>query len=335
MLRRLLNSIIIILVLGALILAGMIGFGGPTPPPVNTGLAKRDSEIAARLTDLPARESFAARDGTALSFRRYPGAAGGGVVVLVHGSSGSNAATHSLAKSMSQAGMTVLAIDVRGHGASGPHGDIGYAGQLDDDMSDLAMMIRQRFLKERRLLAGHSSGGGFVLQLAGSARGCAFDEYLSLSPYLNFRSPANRPDAGWASPGIPRMIALTILNRIGITAFDNLPVVTFAIAADAPNRTSSYSWRLQRGFGLDVARWEQEIKSIDRPTRVMIGASDELFVGDMYPGIFAALQPHIGVSVVPGVDHMGMVLDEGAIAQVTSTARAMLNETAQSPCLAD
>ncbi|MEQ1756426.1 MAG: alpha/beta fold hydrolase [Micropepsaceae bacterium] len=335
MLGKLLNSVVVVTLLGAMLLAGMIAFGGPVTPPVNSGLSKRDAEIGTRLSDQPAQESFKARDGAALSFRRYPGAAGGGVVVLVHGSSGSNAATHSLAKSMSLAGMTVLAIDVRGHGGSGPHGDIAYASQLDDDMSDLATMISQRFPKERRLLAGHSSGGGFVLHIAGGARSCAFEGYLSLSPYLNYQSPANRPDAGWASPGVPRMIALAILNRIGITAFDNLPVVAFAIAADAANRTPTYSWRLQRGFGLDMVRWEDEIKSIDHPTRVMIGAADELFVGSMYPGVFAALQPHIGVSVLPGVDHMGMILDEGAIAQATSAARAMLNEATQTPCLAD
>jgi pimeloyl-ACP methyl ester carboxylesterase len=318
--------------MGALVLALMIAFGGPAVPPINEGLAKRDADIAARLSDQPARESLVARDGVPLSFRRYDGTPGGGVVVLVHGSSGSNGATHSLAKSMSGAGMTVLAIDVRGHGASGAHGDIAYAGQLDDDMADFATMLSQRFPQERRLLAGHSSGGGFILHIAASARSCGFDDYLALSPHLNYRSPANRPDAGWAFPGVPRIIALSILNRIGITAFDNLPVVAFAVAADAPNRTATYSWRLQRGFGLDLARWESEISSINRPTRVMIGASDELFYGDRYPGVFSALQPRISVSVLPGVDHMGMVLDDNAIAQVTDAARAMLAAPAQAPC---
>jgi pimeloyl-ACP methyl ester carboxylesterase len=312
----------------------MIAFGGPAVPPINEGLAKRDADIAARLSDQPARDSLAARDGVPLSFRRYEGTPGGGVVVLVHGSSGSNSATHSLAKSMSGAGMTVFAIDVRGHGASGAHGDIAYAGQLDDDMSDLATMLSQRYPHERRLLAGHSSGGGFILHIAASARSCAFDDYLALSPYLNYRSPANRADAGWALPGVPRIIALSILNRVGITAFDHLPVVAFAIAADAPNRTATYSWRLQRGFGLDLSRWESEISSINRPTRVMIGAADELFFGDQYPKVFAALQPRISVSVLAGVDHMGMVLDANAVTQVTEAARDMLAAPPQAPCAA-
>lgn len=332
MLRRMINGLVLVAVLGALVIAGMIAFGGPQPPPVNVGLAKRDTEIEARIAERPASESFTARDGSALSFRRYPGAPGGGVAVLVHGSSGSNAAVHSLAKALSSAGLTALAIDVRGHGASGPHGDIAYVGQLDDDMSDLAKMIAQNFPKERRLLIGHSSGGGFVLRIAGSPRGCAFDGYLSLSPYLNYSSPSNRPDAGWASAGVPRMIALSILNRIGIAWFDNLPVVAFALEANAPNRTATYSWRLQRNFGLDLVRWQDEIRSIDRPTRVMIGASDELFQADMYARIFADLQPSIKVTVLSGVDHMGMVLDEAAIGAVAETARAMLQEAAPPAC---
>ena len=335
MLRRLITGLVVVAVLGALVLAGMIAFGGPVTPPVNAGLAKRDTDIAARLADQPASETFKARDGAALAFRRYPGTAGGGVAVLVHGSSGSNAAVHSLAKAFSAAGITALAIDARGHGASGPHGDIAYVGQLDDDMSDLAKVVAQQFPKERRLLVGHSSGGGFVLRIAGSPRGCAFDGYLALSPYLNYAAPSNRPDAGWAAAGVPRMIALSIADRIGITGFDNLPVVAFALEANAPNRTATYSWRLQRNFGLDLVRWQDEIKSIDRPTRVMIGASDELFDASMYMQIFAGLQPLVKVSVVPNTDHMGIVLDESAIAEVTATARQMLQEPAPPACLAD
>lgn len=44
-----------------------------------------------------------------------------------------------------------------------------------------------------------------------------------------------------------------------------------------------------------MATWEQEIKSISRPTRVIIAANDELFFGDQYPALFAILQPRIGV----------------------------------------
>ena len=70
--------------------------------------------------------------------------------------------------------------------------------------------------------------------MAGGARQALFDNYLFMAPYTNRRAPTFRPDAGgWVSVGVPRVIALTLLNRIGITAFNHLPVLAFAIN-DAP-----------------------------------------------------------------------------------------------------
>jgi pimeloyl-ACP methyl ester carboxylesterase len=324
MLRRLVLGLATTLVVGSLILICLITFGGPSAPPLNAKLASHDPAIRASLADQPAPETWEARDGASLSFRRYPGAANGGAIVLVHGSSGSNRGSHRLAAALAKAGATVFAVDMRGHGASGPHGDIRYSTQLDDDVADLARVIDQTMPNETRLLIGHSSGGGFILHIAAGKYGCAFDGYLATSPYLNYRSPANRPDGGWANAGVPRIVGLTIANRLGVTAFDGLPTVRFAIPQDMPNRTPFYSFRLMRGFGLDMDEWEREIKSIRRPTRVIIGADDELFFGDRYPALFAKLQPSIGVQVVPGADHMGMTVEDQPIAEVVRTARAML-----------
>ncbi len=334
MVRRVLTSIAITLAAGAVVLGGMIAFGGPSTPPPHPRLSQKDAMIGARLADRPVSESFVARDGARLSYRRYPGAAGGGVAVLVHGSSGSNAAVHTLAKALSAGGVTTIAIDVRGHGESGPHGDIDHVGQLDEDIEDLGGILDAAYPAERRLLVGHSSGGGFVLRIAGGLRACLFDGFLALSPYLNYRSPSNRPDARWAGAGIARIIALSIVNRAGVTAADGLPVLAFAIAPDQPNRTPFYSWRMMRNFGLDLDGWEGEIRAIDRPTRVMIGSDDELFDASQYASIFAGLQPKIALTVTSGVDHMGMILEPGAVAEVASAARAMLSGSGAARCRA-
>jgi pimeloyl-ACP methyl ester carboxylesterase len=332
MLRRFVLGMATILAVGSLILTCLITFGGPSAPPFNAKLASHDPVMRASLADQPAPETFQARDGVSLSFRRYPGAANGGAIVLVHGSSGSNRGSHRLATVLSQAGATVFAVDIRGHGASGPHGDISYAMQLDDDMADLARVLDHTLPNEKRLLIGHSSGGGFILHVAAGKYACAFDGFVATSPYLNYRSPANRPDGGWASAGIPRIVGLTIVNRFGVTAFDGLPTVRFAIPQNLANRTPYYSWRLMRNFGLDMDAWEREIKSIDRPARVLIGANDELFFGDRYPALLAKLQSRIGVQVVPGADHMGMTVEDQPIAEITRTAREMLGAGGAERC---
>ena len=332
MLRRLVLGLATTLAVGSLILTGLITFGGPSAPPFNAKLASHDPAMRANLADQPAPETFQARDGASLSFRRYPGAADGGAIVLVHGSSGSNRGSHRLATALSRAGASVFAVDIRGHGASGPHGDISYATQLDDDMADLVRVLDNTLPNEKRLLIGHSSGGGFILHVAASRYACAFDGFLATSPYLNHRSPANRPDAGWASAGIARIVGLVIVNRLGVTVFDGLPTVRFAIPQTLTNRTPFYSWRLMRNFGLDMEKWEGEIKAINRPTRVIIGAEDELFFGDRYPALFAKLQPRIGVQVVPGADHMGVTVEDKPIAEIVRAARELLGASGAERC---
>lgn len=324
-------TLVVTLVVGGAVVGGMIWLGGPGTPPVNRHLAERDQDIGAGLAGLPDRETFQARDGTALSYRRYPGIAGGGVVVLVHGSSGTNSATHLLAQALAKEGMTAIGVDIRGHGGSGPHGDIAYVGQLDDDMADLAGLLDRQFPGERRLLAGHSSGGGFVLRIAGSDRACKFDGYVALSPYLNYQASTLRPDAGWATAGIARIVGLSIANRFGIHAFEGLPVVNFAITPGSANRTYSYSFRLQEAFGLPQMRWEDRVRAITRPAVVLVGERDELFFADRFAGVFAALNPSIPVRVTPGVDHMGMVLEPAAIAETVTSIRSMLADLGGSP----
>jgi hypothetical protein len=65
---------------------------------------------------------------------------------------------------------------------------------------------------------------------------------------LGVRAPTVKSHA-WAKPFTPRILALLILNRTGIHAFDYLPVIAFAIPAEcAEILTGQYSFRLLRAF---------------------------------------------------------------------------------------
>src|SRR5258707_15023624 len=107
-----------------------------------------------------ARERFQARDGTGLAYRHYPArpAAVGRVAILVHGSSGSSASIHALADALAARGVETFAVDVRGHGASGARGDIGYGGQREDDLADFVAVVRKTNPGAPLGLIGHSAG---------------------------------------------------------------------------------------------------------------------------------------------------------------------------------
>src|ERR1700722_1567812 len=102
------------------------------PPPLASIHA---GAMAIDRSDKPALSRFQARDGTWLAYRLYPAAAGGTnrLAILAHGSSASSDEMHVIARTLAQDGIAAVAVDERGHGASGTRGDIAYVGQLDDD----------------------------------------------------------------------------------------------------------------------------------------------------------------------------------------------------------
>ena len=288
--------------------AGVIAFGTSPPPPPLASLSASAIAIGREVADLPLVLRFTARDGTTLAYRAYP-ASPDRIVIMIHGSSGSSAAVHGFAKALQAAGITVYAPDVRGHGQSGRKGDIEYIGQLEDDLVDLLAALGPTPAGAKRILVGHSSGGGFVLRFAGGPAGERFDSYLLLAPYLNHDAPTARPDAGgWASPYVPRIIALAILGRLGLHWFEGLPVVAFGIPPQemSANRTAFYSFRLWANFA-PHQDWQKDIRDIRRPAMVVAGVNDELFRADQYAPVFKALRQDIAVDLVPNLAHMEIV----------------------------
>src|SRR4051812_38197695 len=198
----------------AAVLAGAIAFGGPANPPPMASVA--DPFKAVRYEDLPALAHFVARDGTKLAFRPYPAQAASpkGSVVLVHGSSGKSRGMHVMAKAFAASGYSAYALDIRGHGDSGEKGTIAYVGQLEDDLEDFVRSVKS---PQPMTLVGFSSGGGFVLRFAGSGRQALFSNYLLLSPFISQDSPTYRRDAGgWVGVGVPRWVAIAVLDGFGL-----------------------------------------------------------------------------------------------------------------------
>ena len=168
------------------------------------------------LSSLPAIERFQGRDGTWLGFRHYGagGAPTGRVAIVIHGSSGSSGGTiHALSQALAAHGVETFAVDMRGHGTSGTRGDIGYVGQLEDDLADFVAVLRKTVPSAPLTLVGHSSGGGFGLRVAGSPIQNLFERFVLLAPYLGYDAPSTRPSSGgWARADIPRIIGLLALR---------------------------------------------------------------------------------------------------------------------------
>ena len=313
---RIVASADTVLGLGALVLGIMLAVPVRPPPEL---MSIRASAQAIDRSNLPELQRFQARDGTVLAYRAYvpAGAAVGRVAILIHGSSGNGTSMNVIGKALAGAGVAAIAPDMRGHGFSGTRGDIAYLGQLDDDLADLVAHLRATYAAQPVTLVGHSSGGGFALRIAAGPLGDLFDRYVLLAPYLGPFSPTSRPSTGaarWAEPDVPRILALTLLRRIGLACCESLPALAFAAAPGAELRqTTRYSYRLLTNFGpgLDTAPLFAKAR---RPIAVITGARDELMDAGRYAELVEAPGRRARSIVIPEVDHMTVVADPRAIA---------------------
>jgi pimeloyl-ACP methyl ester carboxylesterase len=301
----------------ALALAAMIATPLVAPPELHSISAVRGT---VDMSTLPAVERFQARDGTALGFRHYPaiGPSTGRAAIVIHGSSGSSAnSIHALSWSLAQHGVESYALDIRGHGTSGTRGDIGYVGQLEDDLADFVAVVRKTTPVAPLTLIGHSAGGGFALRVAGSAIQNLFARTVLLAPYLGYNAPTNQPNSGgWANADIPRVIALMILRQLGIGCCDALPVVAFAVPPDsAKSLVPAYTERLRSNFGVH-RDFRTDLAATTRPVTIYSGAEDELMVADKYVEAVRGATPAVNVKLIDGVNHMGIVSKPAAISAI-------------------
>jgi pimeloyl-ACP methyl ester carboxylesterase len=307
----------------AIALAAMLASPVRSPPPL---ASIHQGALAIDEAGLPELSRFQARDGTWLAYRLYPADDGANdrVAILAHGSSASSQEMNAAARALAAHGVAAVAIDARGHGASGGRGDIGYLGQLDDDLSDLVAELRKSYPEAKLTLIGHSSGGGFALRIAAGTIGALFDHFILLAPYLGYDAPTNRPSEGsgrWAEVDLPRILAIAALQRIGIAWPQSLPVIAFANAPEAAKFvTSRYSFRLLGDYG-PPRGWKEAIEKTAGRAEIIAGEKDELMDAEGYQNAIAPLG--MSVTILAGVDHMGIVYRPEALeAIVAATKRA-------------
>ncbi len=307
--------------IGVVALALAIALGGPAQPAPMRSMSRPFESVD--FSGVSDARRFAARDGAQLAYRAYAAAEqpARGSVVLIHGSSSRSVSVHPLAAGLARAGYSVYALDMRGHGESGVKGQIAYVGQLDDDVEDFVKTVLPA---GRKTLIGFSSGGGFALRFAGGPKAAVFDAYLLLAPFIHQDAPTAKAGAGgWAAVGVPRIVALTILNGIGITAFNDLPVIAYALGEEEGKfLTPWYSYALATNFRPRFD-YRADIVAVAQPMEVVAGADDEVFFADRYESLFAQAGHPVRVTIVPGLGHIEMVLHPAAAEAAVSALKRL------------
>lgn len=290
----------------------------PLPPPT-------PEEVAAFAKKLEQPYATAARrftmpDGGSLAAQLFA-AEGPLTILFVHGVLASSYSHNRDCGLLREAtGAEVVAIDLRGHGASsGAPGDTAYAGQYEDDLGEVVRQLRAEHPERKLILAGHSMGGGIALRYAekvGAGKLPAVDGYLLFAPHLGLRSQTTQTEATAESRRmvrvhVPRLLALAFLDAVGVHSFNGLRVLFFNLPEGFPVR--SYTFRASAGIHPDDHR--RALAAVDRPLLLVAGSADEAFKAEFYP-------EEIGnageVVLVPGANHDGVVGDARALATVAA-----------------
>ena len=276
------------------------------------------SDHSQPLSALPPLKSVSAENGTTVRFRHLPGSSENTpLVIVIHGSGWHGGAYMEIASVLSeQGGFDVLVPDLRGHGpAAERRGDVDYIGQLEDD---LALLISAHGGDDRQvIMIGHSSGGGLIVRFAGGPHGTLLDRAVLLAPYLH-HSAATFRDAGggWAHPLVRRIIGLTMLNAVGITAFNDMTVIQFNFPAnvhDSPQggaATRAYSYRLNASFNPR----ENYLSDISRLPEFLViaGVEDDVFLAQQFEPVMSGASQRGTYELLPATDHIGILHDRQA-----------------------
>jgi alpha-beta hydrolase superfamily lysophospholipase len=272
---------------------------------------------------MPALRNYQGADGAKLFYREYAPQGDNikGSAVLVHGSSGSSESLHPMATVLAAAGVQVYALDVRGHGDSGPKGHIAFIGQLESDLQSFVQAVQP---PSPSTLIGFSSGGGFVLRVAASEMQSDFDSYLLLAPYLGHTAPNHRPDSGgWVSVGIPRIVALNALNAVGIPYWNDLPVVRFALTEEAKKfLTPEYDFNLNMNFAAN-ADYQADLLNAKGKVAILAGDADELLQSQELQGMVQSAGKDWAVQLLPGVQHIPLTLEPLALKAIAEQVQKL------------
>ncbi len=270
--------------------------------------------------------TFKARDGATLFYRYYPSSRPtDSVFILIHGITVDSAGMMATGEAVAEAGNAhVYLPDVRGHGHSGqPRGDADYIGQLEHDLSDLITVIREQRPDAKIIVGGHSAGGGLLIRYIGNTDDLApVDGYLLVAPFMGADAPTAYP----ADPDAPhnpnarqiyirRIVGLTMLNKVGITRFNHMPVFYDPIPVDNPYpsiRNRSYSFNLLMSFGPN--NYLTDLARLDKPVTVWVGENDNIFNASKYPETFKPFG--ITAKILPGLDHDTIMLQQEFIDRV-------------------
>jgi hypothetical protein len=120
---------------------------------------------------------------------------------------------------------------------------------------------------------------------------------------------------------VPRIVALIVLNKMGIHWFDGLDAIVFAIPPGNENLTGVYSFRLAMNLG--ISDYFGSLQRSKKPMALIVGSSDDEFYANRHAPTLQSAKSDLTLELVPGLDHVDMLMTPAALAALHRAFDAM------------
>ncbi|WP_323741925.1 alpha/beta hydrolase [Salinibacillus xinjiangensis] len=205
----------------------------------------------------------------------------------------------------------VYTPDLRGHGDyAARRGDIDYLGQHDDDLMELIDKIKSTHGDTKLIMGGHSAGGGTSLRMLTHKYDQYISGYLLLAPFVHFMAPIMKKSKGETESNnkahMGTMIKLMIFNGFWMKKWNHQTVLSVNhIESDNPSKLNFLSYRL---FMSRLPRnYKKSLRSIKKPTLVLVGDKDEEFEHTAYEPLFSKHTQGARVKTIDNATHDGLL----------------------------
>lgn len=121
---------------------------------------------------------------------------------------------------------------------------------------------------------------------------------------------------GWVSVGVPRILALTVLNAIGLSHWNDWPVTRFALSEEAKSfLTPEYGFNLAMNFA-PHQDYKLDLENAKGKVAILAGDADEAFQTQELQGLVQGAGKDWPVQLLPGIGHIPLTLEPAALKAV-------------------
>jgi alpha-beta hydrolase superfamily lysophospholipase len=256
-------------------------------------------------TPTVAQDSFLTRDGLRLPLRHWDAPNPHVIIVALHGMSDYSNAFDMPGTFWATQGITTLAYDQRGFGASANPGLWPGADSLRSDLDDFVDAVRVKYPGKPVLVLGESMGGAVVLTTLASAHPPATDGAILVAPAVWSRSdmPVSYRAALWFAAHV--LPGLTVSGRgLKIWPSDNIEMLR-KLARDP---LFQHTTRSDAVYGLvnlmDEGRHAPEHLANPPPVLLLYGKHDQIIPKEPTEAVAKELGSHAEVHVYDKGYHM-------------------------------